>query len=144
MMREALEQIAAACATGAARKDRLATIELCYGVAGRALKGGDGGYQDGWNDAIAAACERVRTHKIDWLSDKAFGQMERDLHDAVAALRKPTPESVSAQVDRDADNARLHTRLLRHLAQAVKLQNRFLITGWRRALRTSGFDDVVC
>ena len=47
-------------------------------------------------------------------------------------------------MDHDTDNARLHTRLLRHLAQAVKLQNRFLITGWRRALRTSGFDDVVC
>lgn len=143
-MREALQQILAACATGAARKDRLATIELCYGVAVRALNGGDGGYLHGWNDAITAACERVRTHKIDWLSDKAFGQMERDLHDTVASLRKPTPESVSAQVQRDADNAQLHTRLLRHLAQAVKLRNPFLTNGWRRALRTHGFDDVVC
>jgi hypothetical protein len=51
---------------------------------------------------------------------------------------------VTARVQRDADSAQLHCRLLRHLSQAVALQNRFLINGWRRALRTRGFDDVVC
>ena len=44
----------------------------------------------------------------------------------------------------DARSAELHCRLLRHLAAAVRLRNRFLINGWRRALRTRGFDDVVC
>lgn len=45
---------------------------------------------------------------------------------------------------RDLQSAALHCRLLLHLAAAVRLRNRFLIEGWRRALRIRGYDDVVC
>jgi hypothetical protein len=101
-------------------------------------------YVRAWNDAVEAAVERLRNHQIDWMSDKTFGQMKGELLDAVKSLHRPTPASVSAQLDRDAENARVHTRLLRRLSQAVTLRNRFFIDGWRRALRTRGFDDVSC
>lgn len=51
---------------------------------------------------------------------------------------------LTRRLQRDAASAQFHCRLLRRLAAAVERGERFWVDGWRRALRTRGYDDVVC
>ena len=45
-------------------------------------------YDQGWNDAIDAALERLRAHQIDWLGN-TFGETERKIAQLVESLRRP-------------------------------------------------------
>ena len=44
----------------------------------------------------------------------------------------------------DMQNAVAHCRALCRLARAVARRNRFWIQGWRRYMRTRGWDDILC
>jgi len=52
--------------------------------------------------------------------------------------------TITDRVTNDARSAALHCRILKRLALAVDRRSRFWINGWRRCLRTNGYDDVVC
>ena len=46
----------------------------------------DTAYRRGWDEAVAAAVERLRNHRIDWLGDKSFGQMEAEILHQIESL----------------------------------------------------------
>ena len=50
-------------------------------------------YTRGWNNAIHAVLETMIAHPIDWMGDRAFGDMEREQKDAIARLLRPEGEA---------------------------------------------------
>lgn len=44
-------------------------------------------YDQGWNDAIDAALERLRSHQVDWLGN-TFGETERKIKQLIGTLRR--------------------------------------------------------